>query len=49
MYQKTKDVLDALKKEFLGRISAKTGWGKNEIEKAFNEALIDVLSSKVDE
>jgi hypothetical protein len=48
MTQKTKIILDEFKKEFLARVSKKTGWGKNEIEKVFNESLIEILSANVD-
>lgn len=35
--------LTKLEADFFGRLDRKTGWGKNEVKKEFNEALRNTL------
>jgi hypothetical protein len=41
--------LELMEKNFIARISRKTGWGKNEIINEFKEALNETLMQLVDE
>lgn len=36
-------ILERIEANFFARINKKTGWGKEEIKKQFNEAIKDVL------
>lgn len=40
---KTELIMNSLKANFLKRISIKTAWGRNEIEKEFEKAVNDTL------
>ena len=36
-------LVEAIKEELHKRLQAKTGWGRNEIESAFNESFVAAL------
>jgi hypothetical protein len=41
-------LIELIKEEFSKRLEAKTGWGRNEIMKAFNESITAVLLKLLD-
>jgi hypothetical protein len=41
-------LIDALSEAFYSRLTAKTGWGRNEIKLAFMEATIEALAAHTD-
>lgn len=41
-------LIDALSEAFYARLTAKTGWGRNEIKLAFMEATIEALAAHTD-
>ena len=44
----TQQLIDTLSGAFYARLTAKTGWGRNEIKLAFMEATIEALAAHTD-
>lgn len=42
-------LIELIRQFFFLKIGTKTGWGKNEIEKAFNEAVAEATITLLDE
>ena len=38
-----RQIIDAIRQEFFERIERKTGWGKEELKKEFEQAIADAL------
>ena len=45
----TKGLINQVKEVFFGRLERKTGWGKEEVKRQFEQALSDVLMDRLDD
>jgi hypothetical protein len=42
-------ILDEIQEVFFSKLGAKTGWGRNEIQALYKDAIIEVLANHINE